>query len=71
MGLFDYVHCDHPSFVCSEGHDLRCRMRSRALQHVLDEAQRDRDALLAIMAVLAPNEWRWQLAEHWREARKP
>lgn len=23
MGLFDYVHCDRPEFVCSEGHDLR------------------------------------------------
>lgn len=23
MGLFDYVTVDHPSFVCSEGHDLR------------------------------------------------
>lgn len=23
MGLFDYVHCDHPVFVCSDGHDLR------------------------------------------------
>lgn len=23
MGLFDYVSCDHPAFVCSEGHDLR------------------------------------------------
>lgn len=25
MGLFDYVYCDHPAFVCSEGHDLRDR----------------------------------------------
>lgn len=23
MGLFDYVSCDHPAFVCSDGHDLR------------------------------------------------
>lgn len=22
MGLFDYVHCSGPEFVCSEGHDL-------------------------------------------------
>lgn len=36
------------------------------LAPVLTDLERDREALLAIMAVLAPDEWRWQISERWR-----
>lgn len=41
------------------------------LQLVLDMLVKDRDALLEIMAVLAPNEWRWKVQEQWRERATP
>jgi hypothetical protein len=37
-----------------------------ALWWMLNSLRKDRWALLAIMQVLAPDEWRWRVREQWR-----
>ena len=53
------------AYLLEHGHD-EISVAVHTLDHVLIELQRDRIGLLAIMSVLAPDEWRWRVHEQRR-----
>jgi hypothetical protein len=54
------------AYLLEHGHD-KMSIAYHTLEHVLVNLKHDRAALIEVMKVLAPNEWRWQLNERWRE----